>query len=84
MPSVPDKLLTLQDVADYCDVPEMVVYRWINRKQLTVCFLENGEHRFRMIDVRAALEAHKKRPHHATTLNLPRLKNKDKGSGTKR
>jgi hypothetical protein len=76
MQTNPDKLLTLQDVADYCDVPEMVVYRWINRKQLTVCFLENGEHRFRLIDVRAAHEAHKKRPRHSTTLNLPRLKNK--------
>lgn len=73
MPS-PDKLLTLQDVADYCDVPEMVVYRWINRKELTVCFLENGEHRFRLIDVQAALELHKKRPRHATTLNLPRIR----------
>jgi hypothetical protein len=68
-----DHLLTLQDVADYCDVPELVVHRWITKRRLVVCFTADGEHRFRMIDVRAALEAH----HQAsgsTTFILGKLK----------
>ena len=68
-----DHLMTLQDVADYCDVPEMVVHRWISKRRLVVCFTASGEHRFRMIDVRAALEAHHK---HAgsTTFILGKMK----------
>ena len=82
----PDKLLTLQDVSDYCDVPEMVVYRWINQKQLTVCFLENGEHPLPADRCARGLGSSPERPRHSTTLNLPRLKRqglgaRDKGLG---
>lgn len=68
-----DTLLTLQDVADYCDVPEMVVHRWISKRRLVVCFTASGEHRFRMIDVRAALDAHH-RDHGSTTFILGKMK----------
>ena len=68
-----DRLMTLQDVADYCDIPEMVVHRWITKRKLTVCFLPDGQHRFRLIDVRAAMESHRHQ-HSSTTFILGGLR----------
>lgn len=68
-----DHLMTLQDVADYCDVPELVVHRWINKRRLVVCFTAEGEHRFRLIDVRAAMAAHHRHAN-STTFILGKIK----------
>lgn len=76
VPKGGNALLTLEEVAAHCDVPEMVVHRWIMKNQLAVCFLESGEKRFRMIDVKYAMERHKNRPTTDTTRNIPRLKKK--------
>jgi hypothetical protein len=54
-------MLTFNDVANYCAIPEYTVQAWINQKQLVVCWLTTGKQRYRLIDVIAAHEAHKKR-----------------------
>jgi len=76
VPKNGNTLMTLEEVAAYCDVPEMVVHRWIMKNQLAVCFLESGEKRFRLIDVKYAFERHSNRPSTDTTRNIPRLKKK--------
>jgi len=68
-----NRLLTLDEAAAHCNVATMVVHRWINRNFLTVCFTEDGDPRFRLIDVERAYARHMKASG-KTTRNIPKLK----------